>query len=321
MTGIAASGDYGQLARLLGHSSDIRRQLTQANQQTATGRIAETYGGLGTGAGVSFDLRPQIAHQATWQANIDSASVRLEVTQLALKEISQITSGMYAKVNALNGLSPSEADSVATLARSGLERVAQLLNSKVGDVYVFAGQDTGTAPIPDTSPAVLTTALLASDTAAPPFSSTIGTAPPTLEVGEGERVGVGLIANRNTLATSAAPSTGSYMRDIMRGLATLTTLTNGPALMATAADTRTRLSGAMSALALETGTLGDVQAGLMTRKAQSTATVLALTSQVSKAEDVDMAAALTRVTSLQAQLQASYQIIAGMRDLTLSRYL
>ena len=38
-------------------------------------------------------------------------------------------------------------------------------------------------------------------------------------------------------------------------------------------------------------------------------------------EDVDLAAALTRVSALQTQLQASYQIIAGGRNLTLARYL
>lgn len=246
MTAISAPGDYGSLLKLLGHSADVRRQLTQASGQVATGRIAETYAKLGAGARVSLDLRPQVAHQEAWQANIASVSSRLGVTQDALKSIGQIASDLYARTNALNGLNASDTESVAALARQGLERVAQLLNTKVGDVYVFAGQDTGTPPVPDTSPAALAAALLASDTAAAPFSGTLGASPPTIEVGEGERVAVGLIANRNTLAVSPAPTTGSYMRDIMRGLATLTTVTTGPGLAATAADTRTRLSGALS---------------------------------------------------------------------------
>ena len=314
-------GDYGQLVQLLGHSADIRRQLTQANGQAATGRIAETYAGLGAGARTSLDLRPQIANQEAWQGNIASASGRLGVAQDALKSIGQIASDLQARTNALNGLNPSEAESVAALARQGLERVAQLLNTRVGDVYVFAGQDTGTPPMPDTSLAALTAALLGSDTAAAPFSATLGTAAPTIEVGEGERVAVGLIANRNTLAVSPPPTTGSYMRDILRGLATLTTVANGPGLAATAADTRIRLGSALGTLGLEAGALGNVQAGLAARQAQSAATVLALKTQVSGAEDVDLAAALTRVSALQTQLQASYQIIAGGRNLTLARYL
>lgn len=321
MGAVGAPADTGGLLRLLAHSAAVRGQLTIANEQVATGRIAETHAGLGAGARVSLDLRPQVAHEEAWQANISGASGRLAVTQDALKSIGAIASDLFARTNVLNGLNEGDAENVAMLAKQGLERVAQLLNTRVGDTYVFAGQDTGNPPIPDTSPSVLAAALLASDTDPAPFSTTLGTAVPTIEVGEGERVAVGLLANRNTLAPGVAPTTGSFMRDILRGLATLSTLSNGPGLQAAAADTRARLSSAISTLGMEAGSLGNIQAGLATRQSQSAAVVLALRAQVSDAEDVDLASALTRVSALQTQLQASYQVIAGARDLTLARYL
>ncbi len=313
--------DYSQILQLLSRSGSVRQQLTDANQQASTGRVAETYGGLGAGARVSLDLRPQIAHQQGWQTNIDSASGRLEVTQSALKGIKDIASNLFAQINTLDGLSPSAASSVASLAGQGLERIAQLLNSKVGDVYVFAGQDTSNPPVPTTNAAALTSALLATPATNAPFSTTLGTTAPTVEVGEGERVQVGLIANKNTLAVSQAPTTGSYIRDIMTALATLTTATNGPTLAATAATARAQLSSGLSAVGLEAGALGNLQADLKSRKEQSATTVTSLQAQVSGAEDVDLAGTLTRVASLQTQLQASYQVIAGLRDLTLSKYL
>ena len=311
MAAMGALGDAGGLVRLLANGATVRGQLAVANGQAATGRIAETYAGLGAGGRVSLDLRPQVAHEEGWQANISAATGRLAVTQDALKSIGAIASDLYARTNTLNGLNEQDVTNVATLARQGLERVAQLLNTKVGNVYVFAGQDTDTPPVPDTSPGVLATALLASDTDPAPFDPTLGTAVPSIEVGEGERVPVGVLANRNTLAVSAPPSTGSYMRDILRELAVLSTLSSGPGLQATAADARTRLGRALSTLGMESGSLGNIQAGLATRQAQSAATVLALRTQVSGAEDVDLAAALTKVSGLQTQLQASYQVIAG----------
>jgi flagellin-like hook-associated protein FlgL len=42
---------------------------------------------------------------------------------------------------------------------------------------------------------------------------------------------------------------------------------------------------------------------------------------LSSVEDVDVAAALTKAAGLQTQLQASYQIIAGSRQLTLASFL
>ena len=309
------------LARVADNGAVVRRQLDAATTQVATGRIAESYAGLGTGAKISLDLRPQATHAAAWQANIDGATGRLGIAQSALGGISAIAASFFAKAGALNGLIPSEADSIAAAARVALTQVSQLLNSKDGDTYVFAGQDTANPPVPNTSASVVSAALLASDTATAPFSATLGTAAPTIEVGEGQRVQVGLLANSNTLTASAAPTTGSYMRDIMRALATLTTATAGPGLQAMALDTRARLGSAVGAIAVETGALGDVQSSLAARRTQLGETVTALNNQVSGAEDVDLAATMTRVSLLQTQLQTSYQLIAGMKNLSLAQYL
>ncbi len=315
------SSEYALLARLAEDGGTIRKQLAQVQEQVSTGRVAGSYAGLGAGARTSLDLRPALAHQAVWQSNIDTAEARLDVTQSSLKAISGIASEFYGRTNNLNQLGVSEVASIAGAARSALQQVAQLLNSKLGDVYVFAGQDTGNPPLPSTDPAVLGSALLASDTATAPFSATLGTAPPQVEVAEGQRLSTGVLANQNTLAVSEAPTTGSYMRDVMRALATLAGLTEGPGVPAVSTDTRARLSSAITAMATETGALGNVQNTFNHRRAALDETSTALTKQISSVEDVDVAAALTRASTLQTQLQASYQVIAGSRELSLARFL
>ena len=283
--------------------------------------MSETYGGLGAAARVPLDLRPQIAHQQAWAANIDSATARLGVTQSALTAIGKVASDFYAKLPGLNGLTPGAADGVAAQARNALEQVAGLLNSKVGDAYVFAGQDSANPPVPDTGSAALVPALLSAAPGTAPFSATLGTAVPTVEVGPGQRQPVGVLANANTLATSAAPTTGSYMRDIMRALASLSTATDGPGLQALVADTRSRLGSAISAASQEAGALGTVQAGLAARKTQLGEVQAALTAQVSSVEDADLAATATRIQALQTGLQASYQLISGFKGLNMAQYL
>jgi len=311
---------YGLLATLSQDSSTIQGQLSVATQQVATGKVADTYAGLGAAARVSLDLRPQIAHQAAWSANIDGVSARLGVTQSALAAIGQVASDFYAKMPSLNGLTPGAGAAVAAQARTALERVAELLNSKVGDTYLFAGQDTANPPVPNTSAASLIPALL-TGTPPAPFSATIGTAVPTLEVGEGRQVQVGVLANANTLSTSATPTSGSYMRDIMTALATLATTTDGPGLPAVAASTRDQLGSAIAASSAEAGALGNIQAGLATRKSQLAETQAALTAQVSGAEDVDLAATLTKVSALQTHLQASYKLMSEVKGMSLAQYL
>jgi flagellin-like hook-associated protein FlgL len=168
---------------------------------------------------------------------------------------------------------------------------------------------------------VMATALLATPTTTAPFSSTISSSVPQVEIGNGERLSMGVLANANTLTASSAPTTGSYMRDIMTSLATLANLTPGGSAPATAQAVRAQLSSAITAIGTESGALGNIQTTLDQRKSALSATSTALSAQLSSVEDVDVAAALTKASSLQTQLEASYQIIAGSRSLTLASFL
>lgn len=243
------------------------------------------------------------------------------MTQSALTSISSIASDFFARVNSLDPTNSSSVQGVAQSAKSALQQVAQLLNSKSGDAYVFAGTDTANPPVTSIDPSVLSSALLASDTATPPFSSTLGAAVPKAEVGEGQWMQVGLLANANTLAVSSPPTTGSYMRDTMRALASLAGLTAGAGAAGTVSDARNRLSSAITAMATETGALGGIENTLARRKTTLSDMSKALTTQLSSVEDVDVAAAITKASTLQTQLQASYQIIAQSRNLSLASYI
>lgn len=315
------TSEYTLLTSLVESSAVVRNQLSAVQLQVASGRISASYAGLGTQARTSLDLRTAITHQAVWQANIDAAQGRLAVTQTALGSINGIAADLFAKANSLDTTDPTTVGTVAQSAKAALQQVAELLNSRAGDTYVFAGTDTDHPPVPNTDPAVVGAAVLASTTSQAPFSSTLGPNVPQVEVGEGQFVRVGLLANANTLATSTAPTTGSYVRDTLTALASLAGLTPGPGAAATAKSARDYLSSAISALATETGALGNVQSSLAVRKTGLSQVSLTLSTQLSSIEEVDVAAAITKASTLQTQLQASYQIIASSRNLSLANFL
>lgn len=335
--------DSGPLATLTANAAAIRDRLNTATTQSTSGLVSQSYGGLGAAARTSLDLRPQIAHAAAWSANISAATGRLDVAQTALKRMADIADRFNADLQKVAGLNGQEVDGVAADARSALQEVAGLLNTRDGDVYVFAGQDTGTPPVADAagilgSPFMTGVQSAVSGLAANGAAATVATtlavtspvtvsgAVPAVEVGPGERVATGVLASRNTLATSSGGSTtGSYVQDLLRSLATLGSLSSAQsgtaAFAGLVADTRTSLGGAITAMATETGALGDLQTGLVARQTTLAATRTALTAQVSSVEDVDMAATLTRLSTLQTQLQASYQVIAAMKGLSLASVL
>ena len=115
------------------------------------------------------------------------------------------------------------------------------------------------------------------------------------------------------------------MRDVLRGLATLgalsSTQVNDTGFATLVQDTYTSLGGAITALNQDAGVLGDTQSQLQSQTQASTDTVTALQSQLSGAQDVNMAATISQLTQTQTQLQASYRVIADSQSLSLVTYL
>jgi flagellar hook-associated protein 3 FlgL len=348
---------YSALNQLIANSGSIHGQLDTLTAQASSGLISETYAGLGNNAVTSLNLAPQIASLQTWQNNIDAATGRMQVAQTALSQMQQITTSFIAGTNNLNGLSASEIDSIAANARNALSQVANLLDTQDGNGYVFAGQDTANPPIPNpngilTSPffsqiqsAVSQLSVLggngtAASTLATASSNAPGTSPfstymsqpaanlqaPVVHVGHDQTVVTGLFASANsTVVSTGSSTTGSYTRDLMRALATIGSLSSSQAndsnLPTLINDTRTSLTNALSAMASEAGVLGDTQSNLASTKSSLSDTATALTTQVGNAQDADLAATLTKLSSVQTQLQASYQLITSASALSLVKFL
>lgn len=347
------------LAQLFADASATRSQLDTLTQQVASGYLAPGVAGLGAGTSTALSLAPALAANATYQANIATAAGPMGVAQTALSRISSIAGNFYAQTNNLNGLDAGTVDSIAASARDALTQVANLLDSQDGGTYVFAGQDSTNPPVPNpdgitgsgfatviasavgalgtagaaaTLASTLTTA--ASNAAGTsPFSPALNTAAGAgadlrtlTQTGPGTYVPSGIVANRNADVPSGGPvTTGSYTRDVMWALATLGSLSSSQlqdsGFQTLVGDVRTGLGNAISALNEDAGVMGNRQAQMQAGATTLADTATAMQSQLSAAEDVDTAAAMTRLSTVQTQLQASYQMIAAEQGLSLVKYL
>ena len=157
-----------------------------------------------------------------------------------------------------------------------------------------------------------------------------------MQVGQNQTQTVGLPASANgliptsplgqsTITGGPPASTGSYMRDLLRALATIGSLSSSQAsdtgFQDLVQDTRVSLSGSITAMAQDAGVLGNVQSSLTATQTQLSDTQTALTGQVSSAENVDMAATMSQLSLVQTQMQASYQLIATLSGLSLVKFL
>jgi flagellar hook-associated protein 3 FlgL len=369
ITSVAGPSDYGLMNTLVAQSASVKQKLDTLTNQASSGLVGTTYAGLGTGASTSLDLRPQIANMQTWQNNVNAATGTISAAQSALGSVESIASNFYSQLNNMEGVNSSEIDTIATSAQNALKDVAGLLDTQVGGAYVFAGQDSGNAPVPDpdniltsgfctqintavsglatngaAATANATFAVAASNVAGTsPFSAflsqpypTVQAALPSVQVGQNQERTIGIPASANGLIPTSPPgpttipggpvsSTGSYMRDILRALATIGSLSSSQAndqgYQDLVQDTRISLNGAITGLNEDSGVLGNVQSSLNATQTQISDTQTALTTQASSAEDVDMAATLSQISLVQTQLQASYQLISQVSSLSLVKFL
>jgi flagellar hook-associated protein 3 FlgL len=358
VSGVDAS-NYSVIAELTANASATRAELDTLTEQSSTGLVSQTYAGLGASASVSLDLNPEIAQMNTWQSNINAVQGNMQVTQTAVSEISSIASSFASQLNTLDSTDSQAVDALASSAQQALVEVANLLDTTDGSTYVFAGQDSANAPVPNaddilssgfysaintavaglgTNGAATTEASIlatgsSNATGTSPFSAslsqpaaTLQASLPSVQVGSNQSVTTGLLASANTyVASTGSYTTGAYMRDVLTGLATIASLSssqvNDSGFETLVTDTQGMLQGAVTTMNQDAGVLGNEQTALTDTATNLSDTVDALTTQVSAVQDVDATSTATDLSLVQTQLQASYQVIANLGSLSLVNYL
>jgi flagellar hook-associated protein 3 FlgL len=352
VTGISNASNMltGILGQLASNSVTQQARLSQLTEQSSTGLVAQTFGGLGSTAHLSLNLNPQLSAIDAYTQNITALTPGLTVTSQVLTQLQQIATTFYSGTVNMTGQTSQEVDAMAEQANSALSQVQGLLNSKVGDSYIFAGQDSSNEPVPDTqfnayvqgiqnavtgnlstTGSATIAATLSAATTGSPFSTTLGTTQQSVGVGFGVTAKVGIVAGTNAYATSSeAGSTGSYVRDLIRSLATISALSStdatsasptGASFTALVADTRTNLGNEITDIGNENAGLGAAQQVLTSDQTALTDTKQAVTSQLSSVQNVDAAATATALTQAQTQMEMSYKLIASMQQMSLVQYL
>lgn len=348
------------LGRLDADAALLRLRLQVLTRQASTGQKAAAPGDLAAPLPRALSLQAEIGRRDTYAEAIGQAQGRAAATQLALKRLGEIAREFGE--GAAMKLDPNDPRSIplaATRARAALVEVGQLLNTRHGGEYLFGGSDFGNPPVPDpdglptgglaTQVAAAVASLgsgnaaaVAAATAAAAASNGAGTTPfsaflsdpaaglteprRSVPAEDGVLAAYGIAANRNAAATSTGETTGSWARDLMRGLASLAALT--PAQTASPADflafagtIRDGLRSAGSALADEAGALGLTEARMDSVRTRHADVTVTLRAQLGDIQEVDLAAVLTRLQATRTTLEASYNAIGQLGQLTLTRFL
>jgi flagellin-like hook-associated protein FlgL len=346
-------------ARISLNATQLRDRITVLGEQISTGRKGKTYAALGADTPKAIDLRGEISRRETYQTTINQTLSKISVSQNVLDRIGAIAQKFTANTAKLLGAArPEEIQVQAAQAEAAMVEVATLLNEQLNGEYLFGGSDSRNPPIPNpqtitttgmgaaiktqvaslngsnvTSVTNATKALAQSNAAGTtPFSVFLSTGSGATEArvnilgNDNDRVAYGIHANRNAAIVSTGDTTGSWARDLLRGLASIAGLTPDKAQLGNDYTTfvttvRKGLESAVDALALERGSLGLTETRLQSMASLQESIGTSLTLQLSNLEEVDMAKTITSFQTTQSQLEASYRALAISQQLSLTRFL
>ncbi|TPG51935.1 hypothetical protein EAH89_19480 [Roseomonas nepalensis] len=355
---IAGVGN-GSLAWLITQSSGLKAQLTTLSAQSVDGKRGTYYGDIAGEAHRAISLRGGIARGEAHAQAIERALGGTAVAQDSLKRLSSIAEDFLTQAGKVTRADSSRVAALADSARQAIGEVVSLLNAKSGNSYLFGGADTAHPPIPDPANIMATTmatdiagavatlapgsgatvlsATLAAATSnvagATPFSDYLvdpaqGLTEPRASVlaDDGQPIQTGLFANRNAAASGAGSETGSWSRDLLRGLMTLASLAPGQTAAgddfdAVMASVTAGMKSAMTGLGEEAGALGLSESRLEAAKTRHEELGVALHGQLADVEEVDLAATLSAMQETQTRLQASWKALSMLSGLSLADFM
>ena len=362
MSGMGAIGSGSVSATyelLVAQSSQLQTALTTLTEQASTGLVSTTFGGLGAQAGTAIGLNAEVTQQQALITGITVSDTQASMTQTALSQIDAIAQSFVSQVGEVTDANPSSVTAVASAAQAALQQLTGILDTQSGGSYIFGGDEPGTAPVPNpdqilrsgfytqiqavvqglntngATATIAATQSIAESNAAgtSPFSAYLSQPASQLQagltqvaIGNGQYVTTGVVASANTAATSSGPSTtGSYVRDLMRALATLGSMTSDQTTAGgfngLLQDTLGTLQGVVGGVADEQAILGGRQNAIDQAGTLMTTLNTSLQSQIGSIQDVNVAAVSTQLSQTQASLEASYKMIANLGTETLLTYL
>ena len=134
------SGIGNSLSPVIQSVLEMRRQLDDLQRQLGTGQKADTFAGLGPQSDLATSLSAQLAAIGSFGDTITIVGTRIGITQTALSQISQVGSEVKAATLLPNfNIDATGQTTEQKTAQDQLDQILSLLNTQIGDRFVFSG--------------------------------------------------------------------------------------------------------------------------------------------------------------------------------------
>lgn len=320
--------------------------LAQAQAEVSSGAPADLGATLGAQTGRLLSLRSQVDELNGYSAGNAVAATRLSATATSLTALASTAQTVSTSLIAANSAG-GDLDALQASAQGALQGLGSGLDASAGGESVFGGLNTAASPLGSGFAAAAQTAVtnafstfvaanggdasaitatqfqsFLSQDVAPIFSSSgwsgfssATDATPQTTVAPGTTVGTGVSANASAFRQSAEAYT---VLSVFTGSASPL---NASAKAAAGSAATTLLSSGIAGLTALQANVGVAQQGVDAANTRIGAMTATLTSEAGTMDSVDTYALSTKVTALQNQLEASYELTSRLQSLSLTNYL
>lgn len=330
---------------------EVQTQLTKAQAEVSTGRVADLSLSLGRVVARDYALGLSDADLQSISQSNSAVAGRLDTTQAALTSIADTAQKFLEAIAGARSATGSSATSLASIAASNLKSLISGLNTSVSGIYIFGGINSAVPPMADYFANPASANKTAVDLA---FSTEFGMSQSSAGVGliTASQMQTFLSGSFSNLFSSAgwsadwsSASSQPLQSRVSLSLTTATSVTaNDPALqklamaytmvadlgtanldapayqeiIKTATDTMSQaiseLTGLRASVGLTQNTVSDADRTISLQRS-------AIATQIGSLENVDSYEASTRLSNLTTQLEIAYTITGKIQQLTLAKYI
>ncbi|MGV8854895.1 MAG: flagellin [Devosia sp.] len=289
--------------QMLAAALNTQAKMADMQLQEASGVISTDYGGLGSNARKLINLEVTAERSKRYEAAASDAATRVESSYGALGNMADLLSAVRVQLTAAQSGDANDASgtNLVAYAANALQEMTSLLNTKVGESYLFSGSPGTTSPVDRSGVAV--------DLDTPDTSYYQGDSNTlSVQVSQEQSVSYGINAD-------AAP-----FEKALRALGALA----GSDGSLTDVDLAAVLDLVVQAVDGVAGLQGGValSSAALDRAVETQQDLQDFYSNgISSLRDVDVTAVAVHLTAYETQLQASYAALAKVQSLSLLDYL
>ncbi|HXQ50995.1 MAG TPA: flagellin [Stellaceae bacterium] len=280
-------------------------------QQISTGLKSQSFAGIAPQAAQVVSLNATQSQQQGFIDTINTVGTRLQTMSLATSTIASLVQqfGTELQTNAYN----TTGTTVQSQAQALLADVGDYLNSTDGEGYIFSGSASATAPFVQgglPSPGDLVTSV----SGAPPAGYYAGND----DISQAQ-VDTNLSVQYGITADNPAFEQAIRALNFIANAPPFSS--NNPADVANVNQAQTMLNNAGTQIQQLTAQVGMQQSELNNTLQVHQQSLSLAKSSIGDIENVDPATAITQLDTLQTQMEASYQTVNILQNLTLANYL